>query len=437
MKAPSLTPGMLALFRNRTWRSIAVLLAGAAAGQLITLLSAPLLTRIFSPEVFGQAGTVLAIASIGMPVAGLCYPLAMVLATSDREALALGRLSLFIGLCLSVLAALGIGFLYPSVGGGWGVTRGLLMLVPLLMCLAVVAGVLEQWANRRSFFAISARVSFAKSVVGNGGKVLGGLLAPLSMTLVLMSVVAEAVAAVLFAGWLKGTAALQGQEQGQGQHQPVRWWPLMIKYRQFPLFRAPQVLISCLSLAVPVLLLGTWYGPAAVGFFVLARSVIAAPSMLIGKAVGDVFYPLLARADQEKLPLLPFQLKAVSLLALAGAVPLLVALSAAPELFAVLFGDGWQMAGDHARWMALWFYFTLVGVPCVNLLPILHAQRAHLVFTCFSAGSRALLMYWACAVADLGAATSVALYCVSGALLNALLMFGVLWLAARRDRRLR
>lgn len=435
MRAPSVTPGLLALFRNRTWRSIAVLLAGAAAGQLITLLSAPLLTRIFSPEVFGQAGTVLAIASIGMPVAALCYPLAMVLATDDREALALGRLSLAIGLFLSALTALGIGFLYPSVEGSWGVTRGLLMLVPLLMCLAVVAGVLEQWANRRSFFAISARVSFAKSVVGNGGKVLGGLLAPVSMTLVLMSVVAEAVAGVLFAGWLKGTAALQGQGQGQGQ--PVRWWPLMVKYRQFPLFRAPQVLISCLSLAVPVLLLGTWYGPAAVGFFVLARSVIAAPSMLIGKAVGDVFYPLLARADQDKQPLLPFQLKAVSLLALAGAVPLLIALSAAPELFAVLFGDGWQMAGDHARWMALWFYFTLIGVPCINLLPILHAQRSHLVFTCFSAGSRALLMYWACAVADLGAATSVALYCVSGAVLNALLMLWVLWLAARRDKLLR
>ncbi|MFO7704236.1 MAG: oligosaccharide flippase family protein [Halopseudomonas sp.] len=431
MKAPSVTPGMLALFRNRTWRSIAVLLAGAAAGQLITLLSAPLLTRIFSPEVFGQAGTVLAIASIGMPVAGLCYPLAMVLATNDREALALGRLSLAIGVLLSVLAALGIGLLYPSGEGSWGVSRGLLMLVPLLMCLAVVAGVLEQWANRRSLFAISARVSFAKSVAGNGGKVLGGLLAPLSMTLVLMSLVAEAVAAVLFAGWLKGTAALQGQGQ------PVRWWPLMVKYRQFPLFRAPQVLISCLSLAVPVLLLGTWYGPAAVGFFVLARSVIAAPSLLIGKAVGDVFYPLLARADQDKLPLLPFQLKAVSLLALAGAVPLLIALSAAPELFAVLFGDGWQMAGDHARWMALWFYFTLVGVPCVNLLPILHAQRSHLIFTCFSAAARGLLMYWACAVADLGAATSVALYCISGAVLNALLMLWVLWLAARRDKLLR
>lgn len=425
---------MLAHFRNRTLRSIAVLLAGAAAGQLLTLLSAPLLTRIFSPEVFGQAGTVLAIASIGMPVAGLCYPLAMVLAADDREALALGRLSLAIGLFLAVLAALGIGFLYPFVEGSGGVTRSLLMFVPLLMCLAVGAGVLEQWANRRSFFAISARVSFTKSLIGNGGKVLGGLLAPISLTLVLMSSVAEAVAAALYAGWLRGTTASQGQVRGQDQAQRVRWCPLIVKYRQFPLFRAPQVLVSCLSLAVPVLLLGTWYGAAAVGFFVLARSVIAAPSMLIGKAVGDVFYPLLARADQDKLPLLPFQLKAVSLLALAGAVPLLIALSAAPAIFAVLFGEGWQMAGDHARWMALWFYFTLVGVPGIHLLPILNAQRLHLIYTCFSAATRAILMYWACAVAQLDAATSVALYCISGAVLNGLLIVWVLCLAARRDK---
>lgn len=407
---------------------MAVLLAGAAAGQVITLMVAPLLTRIFTPEVFGQAGTVLAVASIGMPVAGLCYPLAIVLADDDREALALGRMSLLIALLLSALVALAIGFFSFSLETMWGLGTGLLMLVPLLMCLAAASSVLEQWANRHSRFAVSAKVSLGKSVVGNGGKVLGGVFAPVSLTLVLMSAVAEAVAAVFFAVGLRGTAtASVGSGRNFG-------WSLLVKYRQFSLFRAPQVLVSCLSLAVPVLLLGNWYGPAAVGFFVLARSVVAAPSMLLGKAVGDVFYPRLAKAAQQNLPLLPLQLKALILLSLAGLIPLLIVLSAAPAMFGVLFGDAWQAAGEHARWIALWFYFTLIGVPSINLLPILHAQRLHLIYTCFSAASRTALMYWACAVAQLVSTASVALYCISGAVLNLLFTLWILALAARRDR---
>ena len=408
-------------------RSVATLLAGATAGQLITLITVPLLTRIFSPEVFGEAGTLLAVASVVMPVAGLCLPLAIVLATDDNEARALGRTSLTISVLLAAVMAFGILFWSSLADAPWGVSNGLLMFIPLLMCLATAVSVLEQWAHRRSCYAATAKVSVGKSLVGNGGKVLGGLMAPVSMTLVFMTAVAEAVAAMLYLGWLRGGVT-------PDRTTPLRWWALVLKYRQFPLFRAPQVLVSCLSLAVPVLLLGVSYEPAIVGFFVLARSVVAAPSMLLGKAIGDVIYPRLARAAQEGLPLLPLQFKAVTLLGVVGLLPLIPILLAAPQIFDLLFGEAWQMAREHARWMALWFYFTLVGVPCISSMPILQTQRLHLIYTCFTALSRAALMYWACAIAQLEAITSVALYCVSGAVLNAGLMVWVLLLSAHRDR---
>ncbi|MFT6466544.1 lipopolysaccharide biosynthesis protein [Halopseudomonas sp.] len=427
MKMPGAAARLLVGLRGRTMRSVATLLAGAAAGQLITLITVPLLTRIFSPEVFGEAGTLLAVASVVMPVAGLCLPLAIVLATDDDEARALGTLSLAISAVLAAVITLGMAFWAALADAPWGMSNRLLMSIPLLMCVGTAVSVLEQWAHRRSCYAASAKVSVGKSLIGNGGKVFGGLMAPVSMTLVLMTAVAEAVAAMLYLGWLRGSVT-------PDRTTPSRWWVLILKYRQFPLFRAPQVLVSCLSLAVPVLLLGVWYEPAIVGFFVLARSVVAAPSMLLGKAIGDVIYPRLARAAHDGLPLLPLQFKAVTLLGVVGLLPLIPILLAAPLIFGLLFGEAWQMAGEHARWMALWFYFTLVGVPCISSMPILQTQRLHLIYTCFTALIRAALMYWACAIAQLDAITSVALYCVSGAVLNAALMMWVLLLSAHRDR---
>ncbi|MEI8616630.1 oligosaccharide flippase family protein [Pseudoalteromonas sp. B193] len=60
-------------------------------------------------------------------------------------------------------------------------------------------------------------------------------------------------------------------------------------YRDFPLYRAPQQFINALSQSLPILMLASFFGPASAGFYTLAKTVMAIPSTLVGKAVGDVF----------------------------------------------------------------------------------------------------------------------------------------------------
>src|SRR5690606_20139454 len=62
-------------------------------------------------------------------------------------------------------------------------------------------------------------------------------------------------------------------------------------YKDFPFYRSPQVLIFNVSDALPVLMLAAFFGPAAAGFYSLSRSILGAPVTLIGRAVGQVFYP--------------------------------------------------------------------------------------------------------------------------------------------------
>src|SRR5690606_1762083 len=68
------------------------------------------------------------------------------------------------------------------------------------------------------------------------------------------------------------------------------------RYRDFPLFRAPQLLLNSASLGLPVVLLAAFFGPSVAGQYSLAWSLLFAPVLLAGRAVSSVLYPKITSA---------------------------------------------------------------------------------------------------------------------------------------------
>jgi len=82
--------------KNTFARGVSVLVGGTAAAQLLTVLAAPLLTRLYSPEDFGLLavyGSLLALIGV---MSSLRYELAIPLPEDDGEAANLAVLSLIL-----------------------------------------------------------------------------------------------------------------------------------------------------------------------------------------------------------------------------------------------------------------------------------------------------------------------------------------------------
>ena len=88
--------------KNRFARSVSFLAGGTAAGQAITVLAAPLLTRLYSPEDFGLLAVYTSLLMTIGVIASLRYQLAIPLPKSDEEAAHVVVLSLFIVLGISL-----------------------------------------------------------------------------------------------------------------------------------------------------------------------------------------------------------------------------------------------------------------------------------------------------------------------------------------------
>ena len=92
--------------KNTFARGVSVLVGGTAGAQLLTVLAAPILTRLYSPEDFGLLAVYASLLGLIGVVASLRYELAIPLPESDEEAAHVMVLSLLILLGMTVLTAI-------------------------------------------------------------------------------------------------------------------------------------------------------------------------------------------------------------------------------------------------------------------------------------------------------------------------------------------
>jgi len=263
---------------------------------------APLITRMYGPEAFGVSGIFMVVLAVLTPIAALTYPIAIVLPKSDADAKNLAKRSAGLAVAVAFITAVVL-----LIGGDWiaqalslEAIAGFFLLIPLAMLFAAFQQILTQWLIRKKQFRVTARVAIIQALAVNSAKAGVGWFHPLGAALVVIAVVGQAFHSfLLWSGMRDRETAHPRQEEATGSLKDMAK-----RHRDFPLYRAPQIFINAVSQSLPVLMLAAFFGPAAAGFHTIARMVMGVPTVLVGKAVSDVFYPRITEAARngENLP---------------------------------------------------------------------------------------------------------------------------------------
>ena len=368
------------VWRSRFARNVAVVVSGTAGATVINIAFAPLITRIYGPEALGLQGTFMAIVAVAIPVAALAYPIAIVLPRDDSDALGLVRLSAILSfvVTLSAAALLVLGGDWLAVALGAESVAGYFFLIPVAMLFAAWMEIVYQWLIRKKEFGVIARSAVAHSLLLNSVRVGIGWLHPVGAVLIVLATVGNALyAALLFIGAWR---CYQPEATESGKRGRTHLKELVCRYRDFPLYRAPQNFINAASQSLPVLMLASFFGPAAAGFYTLAKAVMVMPLNLIGKGVSDVFYPRIAEAAHNDENLSRYIVHATVALLAIGVVPFGLVMLLGPWLFRFVFGNEWDVAGEYARWLALWLLAAFINRPSVATIPVLSLQRGFLIY---------------------------------------------------------
>ncbi len=400
------------MVKGKFVRNVATLVSGAFGAQVVTMSFAPFITRLYGPEEFGLLGTFMALLGVLAPIAALTYPVAIVLPKNDRDATSIVKLSIATGLLFSAVVGMLIWIYGEQVVEHVGMEQisQYMLLIPCGMFFSACYQIAVQWHVRKGQFGGLARVAIFHSFLVNGAVTCAGLYHPVAGVLIALQILSNALHAALLWWWLRDKS--WGQHRYPDKAATTR--SIARRYADFPIFRAPQVLVNALGESVPVIMLATLFGPVSAGFYTLSKTVLAVPQSLVGKAVSDVFYPRIAEAMNRNENITNLILKSTAVLAVLGVVPCISIAMIGPWLFGSVFGSEWSVAGKYAQWISIWLFVSLALRPAISAIPVLKKQGFFLVHECIFLSAKSIAIYFAFYF-QYDAITSIAIFSIVSA----------------------
>ena len=369
--------------RNTTFKGdVLRLVSGTGLAQVITLLAAPILTRIYTPEAFGTAALFASITSIFGVLACLRYELSIVLPDNDRQAANLLAISMVFPVLIALVTLPLIWF-----GGSqlieWVRMPELapyLWLVPIMVLLGGIFSALNYWNTRTKHFTRLSIARISSAALATSTSLGAGLAGhPTGGALISASIAGQAVATTVLGGQI-------WRDNGRYILASVTWremWTGIKRHKKFPLFSIWGALINTASWQLPILLLGAFFSPAIVGFYSLGLRILQIPMGLIGGAIAQVFLQRAAVARKDgTIDALVVDL--LEKMLVACLVPMLVLAIIGKDVYIVFFGEAWAEAGVYTQILSLWAVLWFISSPLSAVVLVFEKMEKELALSLLS-----------------------------------------------------
>lgn len=377
------------LYGSKFVKNVIIVALGSSGVQIVGAIFSPLIARQYGPEAFGLLGSYGAALSLIAPLSTLAYPTAIILPKTDFEAQAIAKLSGLIATTVSIVF-----FLFISLSNYYCIPLSIFSdlglasyLLPVGVFFYASIQILNQWLIRKELFGLRSKSAIVQSLGMNLGKLGFGFICPSGITLIIMLIVCNFFYSIqLFLHCRKDF-------QNQDVFPDFSLFLTAKKYKDFAFFKAPQIFFNSLSLSIPILLLSSFFGTKSAGFYNMSKVILGVPVSLIGYSTADVLFPKLADEKNKGRPLFKTVLEAIKALFFVSFFPFLIIVLAGPQIFSIVLGESWETAGEYARWMAFWSFFSLLARPCSSVIPILNLQKAFLIFEIFALVAKMIFLY--------------------------------------------
>ncbi len=418
------------LFYAKFVKNVAVLVLGTGLGQCLTILTAPLLSRLYDPSAFGVLSLYTSIVSILAVMMAGRYELAIVLPEKDDDAVNILMLALLITFGLTAASIL----ILPSMGRHFSQyvpgARGVpwLWMIPISVFAMGVYQSLAYWCTRKQAFARLSIFQIFRSVGVAGTQTTGGILHAGAPGLVFGQVAGQILAtSILFGQVLREDKRIIRDALCFAKIQK-----LAKDYVRFPLYSTPQTLLNEFSQNVPAFILTYAFGTGVVGYYSLALRLIQLPYNLIGQSITQVFYQKVSKDYHDRKNIYQTVKRSTLTLAAVAMLPTIALVGFGPQLFTFVLGEAWFQSGLYAQWMAVWVFFGFLNTPSFVTAQVYGLQRFLL---CYEIGlfiSRTAVLYWGALSAD--ALSAIALFSVTGGVFNCFLIVAVMFYVKKQMR---
>lgn len=365
-------------FRINTFK----LLKATIIGQLITVSTIPVISRLYSPSSIGILAVFIAISSIFTVIICFRYEMAIVLPKEDEEAINVLVLSLIIILLMTIGSLLIVIFFKEQIGDLLKTPqiKPWLIFLPLSLFANGMYNSFNYWATRNNRFGIIAVSRISQSSSSAIYKILYGLLLTAKTeTLIIGQVLGQVVSAfVLF---------LQCFHKDFMELMKKISLPRIIdgaiKHKNFPLYSSWSAILNVLSMQIPSVLLAFFFAPKIVAYYALGFKLLGTPLSFINQSVAQVFYQKISEVKNSGNSVSNIYWKMLKVLFFLSILPTVILMFFGKIIFIIFLGSMWAEAGLYAQILAPLLLFRLVAAPVSSVLLVYNKQVYDSIFNVF------------------------------------------------------
>ncbi|WP_284643835.1 lipopolysaccharide biosynthesis protein [Paenibacillus silviterrae] len=353
--------------QNRFLKNILTLMTGTILAQFIGFITLPIITRLYSAEQFGIYQNFSMIMSILMVIACLRYEQAIVLPEKQDEAKHLFFLCSIISIVVGVITFI-IFLIFDDYLLSMMKLEGLNIFFSLGIIVLGFFQAVSYLMIRTQKYNLLARSKFLQIILmsflqiilyylinTNYGLILGYLLANLSLTIYLVSV----VLANEFKDFKFSFKTVINQ---------------IVKHRKLPLINAGTSIIDNFAAAFPTFFFTKMFGLGVTGSFGLAYRMVNIPISLIGNSLSQVFLQKISEAYREEANIHHIIIQVIKKLSFFSLI-LLILMQFSPWIFGIVFGSNWRFAGEIAQLMSFAIAIRFIVSPLSSVFIICEKQE--------------------------------------------------------------
>lgn len=347
-------------------RNAAKISSGTAIGQLISIVTLPLVTRLYGAEIMGTWAAIHAIAFLIYKVNDLGLTQAIMVADEEEMPELLGSMITLVT-SISLILALAV----------WGycvffVRYDLEMTIVTVACSVFyafslqIANVSYTWLNREKQYSVLMKnpilnyvsmtvISLALGWMGfiRYGYYLGVMLAQF-LTLLHMWRFMPKIRPVLSIQKLRD---------------------IITKNINFVKYQMPSSFMIQLREELPNLLIGGLFGNAVLGCFSISTKILNVPVTFIGQALGKVFYQRLAEMKRNGQTVKDFIFRNVMRGMKIAVIPMMLLMAYGDAAVVMFFGEEYAVGGVILRIVVARTFFTFISTTTQGMDIVLGKQK--------------------------------------------------------------
>jgi lipopolysaccharide exporter len=346
-----------------------LLMSGNIVTQIIAIATYPILTRLYSADLFGKFSLFLSITGILTIISTGRLEFALMLPDNDKEVNDLTKISIrwcFIFSFACFILSLILGQFKPIAQKIPG-----LFWIGFYVFLSGIIQIFLMLRNRRKQYSTLAKILILQNSTSSGSKIGFGFTKFIGQGLIWGNLIGQFVTAVVITKgyWRQIPLKKNGSVKSTLQ-----------KYAAFPKYRMVQALMNTVSSNLPIFFIIFYFSEKEAGFYALVFGLAFKAISLVSPPLYQVLYQKFTSLKQEHKPTVGLFFKIISLLFVISFVPGIFVFIFAKPLVSFFLGNNWIDVSKYIQMMIPWLLMVFIASPFAFIADVFTQQKNALFF---------------------------------------------------------